>query len=255
MGGRGRAASRGGNCPNPAAQTTVVRPPAPSRRGRGGAIPRLVAALLLLAAAAGGPGDARADWHDGGPPEGRLDYAISRGGTAVGKQSVEFIHNADGFIVRTHIRLTVTFLSMTIYRFEHDAVETWAMGRLTNFVSHSNDDGKSRDVEMAAEGDRLVGIYNGKTADVPGDIIPASLWHPGTVSASRLLDPIKGRERQVQVADHGAEEITLGGGPVMTQRYSMTGDIERELWYDAEGKLVQVAFEAGDGSEITLTLK
>src|SRR3546814_1279198 len=102
----------------------------------------------------------------------------------VGKKSVEFIHNADGFIVRTHIRLTVTFLSMTIYRFEHDAVETWAMGRLTNFVSHSNDDGKSRDVEMAAEGDRLVGIYNGKPADVPGDIIPASLWHPGTVNRS-----------------------------------------------------------------------
>src|SRR3546814_13311561 len=52
----------------------------------------------------------------------------------VGKQSVEFIHNADGFIVRTHARITVTFLSMTIYRFEHDAVETWANGRLTNFV-------------------------------------------------------------------------------------------------------------------------
>lgn len=255
MGGRGRGASRGGNCPNPAAQTTVVRPPAPSRRGRGGVIPRLVAALLLLAAAAGSPGDARADWHDGGPPEGRLDYAISRGGTAVGKQSVEFIHNADGFIVRTRIRLTVTFLSMTIYRFEHDAVETWAKGRLTNFVSHSNDDGKSRDVEMAAEGDRLVGIYNGKPADVPGDIIPASLWHPGTVNATLLLDPIKGRARKVEVADRGEGEVSLADRTVQAHHYSITGEIEREIWYDSEGRLVQVQFEGSDGSEITLTLQ
>jgi hypothetical protein len=189
------------------------------------------------------------------PPEGRIDYAVSRGGTPVGKQSVEFIHNADGFIVRTHARITVTFLSMTIYRFEHDAVETWANGRLTNFVSHSNDDGKSRDVEMAAEGDRLVGIYNGKPADVPGDIIPASLWHPGTVEASLLLDPIKGRARKVQVADRGEEEVTVDGQAVQARHYSVTGEIEREIWYDSDGRLVQVQFEGGDGSEIMLKLQ
>lgn len=249
MAGDGKRAAEGGNCLNPAVQTTSAE-----GRGRRAAIPR-AGLLAVLAAMLLWPGAALAGWRDGTPPAGRLDYAVTREGSPVGDQSVEFIHNGDGFIVRTHVEITVTFLSMTIYRFKHDAVETWDGGRLTNFVSHSDDDGKNRDVEMAAEGDRLVGIYNGKTADVPGDIIPASLWHPGTVSASRLLDPIKGRERQVQVADHGVEEITLGGGPVMTQRYSMTGDIERELWYDAEGKLVQVAFEAGDGSEITLTLK
>ncbi len=209
----------------------------------------------MLAVALLWPAAARAGWRDATPPEGRLDYAITRGGSPVGDQRVEFIHNADGFIVRTHVEITVTFLSMTIYRFKHDAVETWSGGRLTNFVSHSDDDGKDRDVEMAAEGDRLVGIYNGKSANVPGDIIPASLWHPGTVSASVLLDPIKGREKQVQVADRGAEEISLGDKTVTTQRYSMTGDIERELWYDGEGKLVQVSFEGGDGSDILLKLK
>lgn len=241
-------------------QTTALSEPNPSRRRRTDPISRphargklgflLLAALLLV-----GIAPARAGWHDAMPPAGRIDYAISRGGTPVGKQRVEFIHNADGLIVRTHIRITVTFLSMTIYRFEHDAVETWAKGRLTNFVSHSNDDGKDRDVEMAAEGDRLVGIYNGKPADVPGDIVPASLWHPGTVSASLLLDPIKGRARQVQVVDRGEEEAIVAGQPLRARHYSLTGEIEREIWYDTDGRLVQVEFKAGDGSDIKLELQ
>lgn len=226
-----------------------------SRRqgGHGGFLAAMLAFLLLAPFLQ--VTEALADWRDGAPPAGRLDYAITREGSPVGDQSVEFIHNVDGFIVRTHVEITVTFLSLTIYRFKHDAVETWNGGRLTNFVSHSDDDGKDRDVEMAAEGDRLVGIYNGKSADVPGDIIPASFWHPGTVSASRLLDPIKGREKQVQVADRGVEEIDFGDKTVTAQRYSVTGDIERELWYDGEGKLVQVSFEGGDGSDILLKLK
>lgn len=213
------------------------------------ALAPILAALLLF------PPAAAAGWLDGRPPEGRIDYAISRGGSPVGAQSVEFVHNGNGLLVRTRTEIAVTFLSMTIYRFEHDAAETWENGRLSSFVSRTDDDGKDRAVELAAEGDRLVGLYNGKSADVPGDIIPASLWHPRTVESTLLMDPIKGRARAVQVADLGEDEIVVNGAAVAARHYAITGEIEREVWYDPEGKLVQVSFKAKDGSTIMLQAK
>ncbi len=219
---------------------------------------RLAMCLALMAgflAVMPATGAALAGWRDAVPPEGRLDYRIIRGGSVVGKQSVDVEHDGDGFLVRTRITIDVTFLSLSLYRFEHDAVETWTNGRLTGFVSRTDDDGKDREVELKAEGDRLRGSYNGNPVDLPGDIIPASLWHPGTVGASVLLDPIRGRSRDVSVADRGIESITVAGGAAEAHHYSLTGQLAREVWYDADGKLLQVEFEAKDGSDIKVELK
>ena len=39
----------------------------------------------------------------------------------------------------------------------------------------------------------------------------------------------------------------------MTARhYTMAGDLERELWYGADGQLLQVIFPGPDGSQITI---
>jgi hypothetical protein len=217
-------------------------------RVRGLAVLVTVLSLLL-------PGAAAAGWRDGEPPDGRLDYEITRDGATVGRQMVEVQRDGDGFVVRTHIEIEVGFLSMTLYRFKHDAVETWTNGRLTEFVSKSDDDGKDRAVQLSAEGDRLQGFYNDNPVDFPGDIIPASLWHPGTITATVLLDPIRGRAREVAVEDRGPERIVVAGQEIETHHYALTGQIIRELWYDADFRLVQVRFPAKDGSDIQVALK
>jgi len=241
VGGR-HSTVRRGNCPKPGPQTTAT-----GRRTLIAALALLPWLLVSWPTAAG--------WQDAAPPEGRLNYTITRGGSPIGQQSVEFIHNGDGFIVRTEIEIEVGFLSMTLYRFKHDAVETWADGRLVAFVSKTDDDGRDRAVDLSAEGDRLKGVYNDNPIDFPGGIIPASLWHPGTVKASVLLDPIRGRNREVKVEDRGTERIAWNGGEIETRHFSITGQINRELWYDLDGKLVQVRFQHKDGSEIQVTLK
>jgi hypothetical protein len=243
VGGGRRGTVRRGNCPKPGPQTTVTRWAAP------------IAALLLLAPWLLVSWPAAAGWRDAQPPDGRLDYNIIREGSPVGQQSVEFMNNGDGFIVRTEVEIEVGFLSITLYRFKHDAVETWSGGRLVGFVSKTNDDGKDRAVDLQAEGDRLKGVYNDNPVDFPGEIIPASLWHPGTLTASVLLDPIRGRNRNVAVEDRGMERITVAGREIETHHYSITGQMVRELWYDADGRLVQVHFPAKDGSEIQVKLK
>lgn len=245
MAGAWRRAAPTENCPNLRSQTTAS------------GLRRLCLALALPAAAlATTPPAAAADgWLNALPPAGRLDYRVTRSGAEIGRQSVEFLRPGDELVVRTHIEIDVKFLSIPFYKFRHDAVERWTDGRLAAFSSSSDDDGKHREVELVAENGRLLGRYNDNPVDLPGDLIPASLWHPGTVQATVLLDPIRGRDRRVEVTDRGLETVAAAGGEIEARHYAMTGQITRDLWYDADGRLVLVRFPAKDGSQITVALK
>jgi hypothetical protein len=240
-----RRPARPRKCLNPPCQTIAA-----CRRAAG-----LSLALAIPLAIAAAPAGADEGWHSGQPPAERLDYAVTREGSPVGLQTVEFLHEGEGLVVRTHIEIDVRFLSISLYRFRHDAEERWADGRLAAFSSSTDDDGKQREVALVAKDGRLMGRYNDNPVDLPGDLVPASLWHPATLTATVLLDPIRGRTRDVSVADQGMEEVTAAGGEIEARHYAMTGQITRDLWYDDEGKLVLVRFPAKDGSEITVTLQ
>jgi hypothetical protein len=189
------------------------------------------------------------------PPVGRLDYKVTRQGDDIGTQSVEFIRNGDELTVRTRVNIAVTMLGIPLFRFTHAAEEQWQGGRLVRITSQTNDDGEARRVDLRLDGDRLRGTYNGRAVNYAGDLIPASLWHPETVHRSVLLDPIKGRDRHVAIADKGEEPIKVKGQTVTAHHYSMTGEIMREIWYGPDGQVVQVRFPAKDGSQITVALR
>ncbi len=57
-----------------------------------------------------------------------------------------------------------------------------------------------------------------------------------------LLDMQDGTALAVSVTREDAETVTARGGPVTARRYVVRGDLERELWYDADGVLVHVRF-------------
>ncbi|MBV8630315.1 MAG: hypothetical protein JOZ83_05285, partial [Silvibacterium sp.] len=42
--------------------------------------------------------------------------------------------------------------------------------------------------------------------------------------------------------DIGPDSLTIGGEKVATEHFSLSGDIERELWYDADGVLAKTTF-------------
>ncbi len=189
------------------------------------------------------------------PPPGRLDYRVIRDGDDIGTQSVEFIRKDDRLTVRTRVDIVVTLLGIPVYRFTHEAEEQWQDDRLASLTSRSDDDGETRQVALRRDGDRLRGTYNGRALDHPGTMIPASLWHPGTVAQTVLLDTVKGRNRQVSVADKGQETVEVRGQPVTAHRYQLSGQIVRDIWYGPDGQIVQIHFPGKDGSQIALVLR
>jgi uncharacterized protein DUF6134 len=188
------------------------------------------------------------------PSTGRWDYEVIRAAERIGAHSVIFQREGRRLSIVTRTNISVEFLGITMFRYRYDAEEEWIDGQLIRLISRTDDDGDRLEVDLAVTDGRLRGTCNGTALDLPASILTVSTWHPDILQSSVLLDQYKCVERQVQIADHGIEPILAKGQLVRTQRYAITGQLTRDVWYGPEGQTVQVRFPAKDDSEITFVL-
>lgn len=184
------------------------------------------------------------------PPGGVLDFTVLRNGSEVGRHEMLFRNEADGLKIdiRTNVAVKVAFI--TAYRFEHEGHEVWQGGRLARLWSKTNDDGTKHVLDVTAGGDDLVVMADGKEPQKSSTSIPASLWNERIVQQKNILNTLDGTRMTIQVSDLGTESVVVKNTRVPARHYALTGDLQRELWYDAQNVLVKVRFKAKDGSDI-----
>ena len=184
------------------------------------------------------------------PPGGHLDFAVFRNGDKIGQHDLTF-HDKDGNLavdINTKIAVKVAFI--TAYRFEHEGHEIWHGDRLIRLWSKTNDDGTHHVLDAEVDKSGLEIHADGHDATAPAAIIPASLWNDGILRGGRILNTLDGSRMAVQVADLGPDTVFVKGQKETATHYSITGDLQRELWYDANHILVKIRFKAKDGSTI-----
>jgi hypothetical protein len=181
---------------------------------------------------------------------GTYVYQVTRNGEVVGEQRADFERRGDELQVVTDIKINVTLLGLKVYDFTQRIEEHWEKGVLMDFTSISVDDGNTRNVKLARQGDRLVGATDGKKRDLPGNLIPTTLWNSAVVEQSSVLETVKGRERSCTVSQKGEEKVKLPVGDVTARHFVFSGDFDREVWYNESGVLVASQMEAKDGSII-----
>lgn len=210
--------------------------------------------LLLLAAAAPWSG---AGAVSGIPDSANLDFTVLRDGKDVGKHTIHFTRSDDGVKVdvRTSVNVTLPFIGVSVYHFEHEGHELWRDGALVTLESVTDDDGAAHALEVRRAGRRLHVTSNGSQHESTGNLIPASLWHPELVKRSLLLNTLDGREMPISVSEQPAQTVQVRGRSVNARHFQISGGLERELWYDADGVLVKVAFAAKDDSRIEYVLE
>ena len=213
----------------------------------------LSAALLALtlacgAAAASAAGPAPV------PPNGEHRYNIMREGARIGTQISRYTQDGNRLTVVTQMNIEVSLLFVTAYKFEMESREEWVGGRFVAMTTRANDDGKRKEVDVRVDDGvgKLLVSYNGKDGSAPAGTFPASLWNPATVEKIELVDVLNGKTRDVRTRSLGTETLRIGGQDVQAYHYVMQGDLERELWYGADGQLLQVVFEGPDGSAISI---
>jgi hypothetical protein len=189
------------------------------------------------------------------PADGKLDFTVYRDGDEVGSHEIVFRQSGNQTEVDVVTDIVVTVAFVPVYRFEQEAHEIWKDGQLVSLVSQTNDDGTAHQLEVHEDGASLDVIGDGVTSQAEKSIIPASLWNPEIVQQSMILNSLSGGELAVQVAYVGEEAVAVKGNQVQARHYSMTGQFERELWYDNDGVLVRVEFKGKDGSDIQYVIE
>ena len=207
----------------------------------------LIAALPWVAAQA----------TTGIPSNGSLGFTVQRDGENVGEHTIRFDNSDDSLKVevQTSINVKLPFLGVSVYHFEHKGSELWRDGALIRLESTTDDDGEPRRLNVRREGEKLRVESNIAEHDSAANLIPASLWHPDLITRHVLLNTLDGSEMAVSVSEQANETLQVQGRAVQTRHFVVSGGLNRELWYDAKGVLVKVAFAAKDDSRIEYVLK
>jgi hypothetical protein len=214
--------------------------------------PRLISstrlASLALALSLPWSAESHACTH---PPE-RVEYAIHHETYGdVGRHIITFACDGDDLVVETSVKGEVTVLAIPIFRREATYREVWRADRLIAFDSHVVDNGEVYEVRARADRDHTVIDGRRGRIEAPATIVSNHPWNYAVLGRTLLFDTQRGRLQKVQVMPAGTETITVAGRAIAARKYLVTGDLERELWYDAAGNWLQSRLEH-DGARITL---
>ena len=190
------------------------------------------------------------------PSGGELDFTVLRDGDKVGTHKIDFHRNGDALEVDIETRIAVKLAFITVFRFEHDGHEVWRDNKLVAMETKTNDDGEDHTLMAEADGSgELKIVGDGKERVAKAGIVPASLWNHNFLDGKELLNSLDGSDLAIDVAFKGDEAVTVNGKSVPARHYSMTGEFQRELWYDGDWILVKIAFKGKDGSDIQYVLR
>ncbi|WP_022728181.1 DUF6134 family protein [Fodinicurvata sediminis] len=179
------------------------------------------------------------------PEENTLDFQVRRDGNDIGTHSLRFEEHGEELHVFVEIELEVNLAFIPVYSYSHRNHEVWQDGKLVSLSSETDDDGTQYQVEVQATDDGLqVNSSEEGEFTAPADMLTTSYWNPDAMERERLLDTQFGRIVELQVDEQGRENLDTQEGSVEATRYSVTGDLNLDIWYDREGRWSGLEFEA-----------
>lgn len=178
---------------------------------------------------------------------GRRVYAfdVYRKGEKIGEHRVTVSRiGEDRYRAEVTIDLEVKLAFIPVYTYTHRAEEIVENGRLVSLESRTDDNGEIYEVRARREGDdRLLVEGPAGRMEITPDIVPTTYWRDSLVRSNRLLDTQKGRILNVQAEPEYRGSISIHGREVPATRYSISGDLQLQIWYDHSGTWSKLRFD------------
>lgn len=185
-------------------------------------------------------------------------FRISIDGTERGSLSMRLAKHDDGSeSMRARAELSFNFIVYK-YRYSSSGTETWKDGRLLRLVNEANYNGDKFVVQASAQQQELAFEVNGETQRATADVWVTSYWRePESQKVGQklsLFEADKGRKLTGTLQRVGNEQLTLNDKPVKATRYQIRGDVEVDLWYGDDQRLMrQHSVESGHRALFELT--
>ncbi|MFO0995120.1 MAG: DUF6134 family protein [Alphaproteobacteria bacterium] len=191
------------------------------------------------------------------PPAEKLSYVVRWGGDPIGRDEVEFTTAGNQLTVRTRIDVEARLLFVPVLRLNHESEELWTDGRLTRFSGRTVDNGAKIEVKIEPEGEGYVLTRNGERTNLPGDFLPGSPWCRSILArtgARVLVDLVNGKHATAEITGPVDDSVAIKGERRAAQRYDMAGPLEREAWFDEQGRVVRARWPAKLGPKASIEL-
>ncbi len=170
----------------------------------------------------------------------------------IGEHQILVSREAGRVLVEHAAHLAVKLLTFTAFQRQSHYREVWQGERLMAFDGVTIDNGERFEVSARADGDRLMIEGGAGRFEAPATTVPSQPSLAGATAGTTFMDIKTGRLLAAQVRPAGRETLQLASGPVETERYEITGELEEVVWYDATGVVVQWRLWR-QGAAITLT--
>lgn len=154
----------------------------------------------------------------------------------------------DHLQLRTEANFEYRLLFVTLFRYEHENLETWSGDCLKSVRSRTDSNGDRYTVNglRFEEGFQVMGSDGG--ADLPRCVMSFAYWNPAFLEESRLLNTQDGRYLDVEISSPVREELEVRGELVQSVRYRVEAeDLRLDLWYSEQQEWLALESELDGG--------
>lgn len=201
-------------------------------------------------------------------------FTVLRNGQEIGRHTLRF-ESKDGLrTVTIAIDYDVKLLGVSAYRYSHRSREVWKGDLLQSLSARSEENGRKFAVNAQHKGDGLhverevpaatnpadsafqgFGPASVSVETVPAGIMPTSNWNLRQTTQSTLLNTHYGTLYNTRIVPAGRDRVRTSSGTIEANRFTYSGDIRMDQWFDDRGRWVHAAFTAFDGSRIEYILQ
>jgi hypothetical protein len=180
----------------------------------------------------------------------KIAFDVFRGDERVGTQTVRFSRVGEDLIVNSRFEIKIDVLFFTVYRFLYQSDAIWRDGGLRE-LNVEVDDNSEVFWLKAKEHSGVTDIRSTfSNASYEGNLYPTNHWNAHVLRETRVLNTLTGLVNSVRIDARNREVVQTERGNIVATRYSYTGDLETDVWYDDSGRWVKMRFNSRDGNKI-----
>lgn len=191
------------------------------------------------------------------PPDSTDRYAVLQQGKHIGSHVLNFSRENGRFIVDVDTRFEYQRTGRGTVSFVHRAKEIWIGGWLNAFQSSTRHGNQRISVEAETLEQAMLTVRSDDddiALQVTGYVVTSSLWHRDTRLVNRLIDLVDGRLKLVKVYYAGKDVVSSPGAPAVAAHYRIRGEINRDVWYGEDCRLLREERHLAEAASVTMQL-
>jgi len=171
----------------------------------------------------------------------RIEFDIYRNNKNIGKHIFSFKKSGEQLFVESEINFEIKKLGVVLYKYHVKGVEIYKEGELIKFNSKTEQNSKSKYVNLNLKNDEYIidgSSYKGKA---PTNYLLGTWWNHNIIKAPSQISAVSGRIINQKVTFLGKESITIGDQTYNALHFNFSSSdkklnknkkLNTDVWYD-----------------------